>query len=327
MARGIVVRVVARGLRRHRLRVRLGLARSRPPEIDTALSPSATPDVVAELRGVHAVPEDQPVQERVALVLKRVEGMTQEPIAQALGTNVPTARVRLGAHVVPIAAVLAAAVALVVVWWPWREPTWTGGSVMSDREPQTVLLSNGCRVEMERETRMDPCMVGAEGPCVALAQGRARFTVPYKERPGFVVRVGEVEVRVLGTRFAVARNVEGNRTTVSVVVEQGVVEVRVAGGAPRVLHTAESWSGTAQSAPGELSSRPGAAVSIGTSKPVVVGDTTERQGEPGGGGGAPEPGSSTGAPGRSADCSRAKATCLDRYASGAHVREVDALCQ
>lgn len=93
--RGIVVRLAARRLRWHRLQRRLGLLAEEPSDIDYALSKTASPEVVAELRRVYAVLGKLAPEERIALVLKRVEGYTQEQIAQVLGTSIPTAKRRI----------------------------------------------------------------------------------------------------------------------------------------------------------------------------------------------------------------------------------------
>lgn len=93
--RGIAVRLVARCIRRDRLLRRLGLAVDAPFDLGSAVSRSASPEVVLELRRVYRLIESLSAQERIALVLKRVEGLTHEQIASSLGVSIPTAKRRV----------------------------------------------------------------------------------------------------------------------------------------------------------------------------------------------------------------------------------------
>lgn len=93
--RGIVIRMAARRIRWIRLRRKLGLLPAQDFEVESVLSSTAPPDVVAELKVVYRAVESMPAQQRTALILKRVEGMSHEQIADALGVSVPTARRRL----------------------------------------------------------------------------------------------------------------------------------------------------------------------------------------------------------------------------------------
>jgi hypothetical protein len=75
------------------------------------------------------------------------------------------------------------------------------------------------------------------GVDVVLDRGAVTCEVaPRKGRPAFVVDAGEVRVRVIGTRFTVARY----ESAVSVVVDHGTVEVS-ASGQVTVLHDGERW--------------------------------------------------------------------------------------
>jgi len=94
-----------------------------------------------------------------------------------------------------------------------QQPTWrfADGSLASALGATTAL-----RVERDdrAQTRLE------------LSAGSARFDVrPRAGRP-FVVQAGEVEVRVLGTRFELARRTNGS---VDVAVAHGVVQVAAAG--------------------------------------------------------------------------------------------------
>jgi hypothetical protein len=74
-------------------------------------------------------------------------------------------------------------------------------------------------------------------PSVLLERGVATFAVaPRADRPPFVVRAGDTVIRVIGTRFQVARTEE--RITVS--VEHGIVDVQFRGTTRRVGAN-QSW--------------------------------------------------------------------------------------
>ena len=79
----IVVRTVGKRLRRRRLLARLGL---RAPEPG---------DVAVELRRVYAVIAELPAQARIALVLRRVDGLEVPEIARQMGIGLSTVKRRL----------------------------------------------------------------------------------------------------------------------------------------------------------------------------------------------------------------------------------------
>jgi len=93
----IVVRTAARVLRRRQLRRRLGLQRNEaPPDVEKLVSPSAPPDIATELRAIYALIDQLPVEQRMALVLRRVEELELEEIARAMGLSLATIKRRLG---------------------------------------------------------------------------------------------------------------------------------------------------------------------------------------------------------------------------------------
>ncbi len=108
----IVVRQAYKRIRTKRLRVRLGLARNEPIEVDSVVSKTAPPDVAAELRGVYALLGELPAEERVALVLRRVEGHELTEIADQMGLSLATVKRRLSAAEGRLGALLAARRAL-----------------------------------------------------------------------------------------------------------------------------------------------------------------------------------------------------------------------
>lgn len=93
--RTIVVCTAAKRLRRHRLRVRLGLVRHEPIEFAELKAETAPPTIVAELRELYELLDRLPTQARVALVLRRIEGMTVQEIAKHMNTSVSTVKRRI----------------------------------------------------------------------------------------------------------------------------------------------------------------------------------------------------------------------------------------
>lgn len=80
-------------------------------------------------------------------------------------------------------------------------------------------------------------------PNVIVEQGAAWFAVePRGSRPPFVVLAGDTRVRVIGTRFKVARSAE----RVEVTVDHGIVEIGYHGDVTRVTN-GQHWSSAAPS--------------------------------------------------------------------------------
>jgi RNA polymerase sigma factor (sigma-70 family) len=93
----IVVRTAQKVRRRRRLFERLGLIRGKPLELDGFCASTAPPDVVAELKAIYALLRALPVEMHVALVLRRVEGLSIEQIAARMQLSVSTVKRRLAA--------------------------------------------------------------------------------------------------------------------------------------------------------------------------------------------------------------------------------------
>lgn len=92
----IAVRLVCKRIRRTTLLRRFGLAGKRDPfDLDAFVAPTAPPDVVAELAAVYRALDELSADERAALVLRRVEGLSLEEVAEALGVSLATAKRRL----------------------------------------------------------------------------------------------------------------------------------------------------------------------------------------------------------------------------------------
>lgn len=107
--------------------------------------------------------------------------------------------------------------------------------------PSEVIMSDGVRMELSAESRVEPCERYPRQDCVRVSRGRVTFDVEPRQQNPFRVLCGDVEVTVLGTRFTVEQldTEVGNRTAVR--VAEGRVGVSVLGGAHRVLSPGQTW--------------------------------------------------------------------------------------
>lgn len=165
--------------------------------------------------------------------------------------RIPSASPRWWVLAAPLVA--AAAVAAIVIGTrpSLREVAVTEepARVVSGASPSAVSFGDS-HVELDAATAV--VMSHQSGyPTVLLERGAAWFTVaPRKQRPEFVVRAGDATVRVVGTRFRVARSDE----QIAVSVERGVVDVQFRGSAVEV-GASQHWS---SDSPGNISTLAGA---------------------------------------------------------------------
>ena len=94
----VVVRRVGKVLRRRRLARRLGLVPKALP-IDTSgfIATTAPPDAMAELRSIYAIVDELPTDERLALILRRVEGLPLEEVARLCNCSLATVKRKIAA--------------------------------------------------------------------------------------------------------------------------------------------------------------------------------------------------------------------------------------
>lgn len=93
--RSILVRTAAKQLRRLRIARRIGLAQERAYDAALVIDGAAPAEVVVELRRLYRHLHRMPADAGVALVLKRVEGMTIPEIAEHMGVSVGTVKRRI----------------------------------------------------------------------------------------------------------------------------------------------------------------------------------------------------------------------------------------
>lgn len=92
---GIVVRRSRRRIRKMRLLRRIGMVRTQPIDGDSLVGAGASPEVGAELAALYSLLEELQPEARIALVLRRVEGLSMPEIAEQLDTSLSTAKRRL----------------------------------------------------------------------------------------------------------------------------------------------------------------------------------------------------------------------------------------
>jgi RNA polymerase sigma-70 factor, ECF subfamily len=93
----IVVRTAHKRLRRRKLLHRLGLRRGEAIDLDALPLNAAPPDVAAELREIYGVLDALAPEERIALVLRRVEGMELREVADRMQLSLATVKRRIAA--------------------------------------------------------------------------------------------------------------------------------------------------------------------------------------------------------------------------------------
>lgn len=106
----ITVRGARRRIRHRKVLRRLGIGRAEAVETDRAVSFDAPPDVGAELRALYAILSDLPTDVRIALVLRRVEGLTIPEIATMMALSPATVKRRIADGEVLLSAKLGRAV-------------------------------------------------------------------------------------------------------------------------------------------------------------------------------------------------------------------------
>jgi len=164
------------------------------------------------------------------------------------------ARRRGGWLAVPVVAAAAAVVIAVVALREGPSPTLPAPApspvtstelsrVVSGASPSSITFADA-HIALDANSAL---VLTSEGtsPATLLERGAAWFTVaPRADRPAFIVRAGDTVVRVIGTRFRVARSDE----RITVEVEHGLVEVVFRGTTARV-GPAQRWS---SEQPGEV---------------------------------------------------------------------------
>jgi transmembrane sensor len=142
----------------------------------------------------------------------------------------------------------------------------TGTVIESASTPVTVTLRDGSTLALDAQTRLRLLRDEPQDVDVELATGKANFDVTHVGGRAFRVHAGIVQVKVLGTRFEVAKTPRKEGTHIQVAVARGVVEVQRQDGTGGVrrLNAGETWSALIPSSV----SQPQAALAPASTKPV-----------------------------------------------------------
>lgn len=133
-----------------------------------------------------------------------------------------------------------------IVWLALRASSVpsAGAVIESARTPVTVTLRDGSTLALDAQTKLHLMRDEDQAVDVDLGSGKASFDVTHVRGRTFRVHAGLVVVRVVGTRFEVARTTRSEGSYVQVAVARGVVEVqrRDGTGGVRRLNAGETWS-------------------------------------------------------------------------------------
>jgi transmembrane sensor len=132
------------------------------------------------------------------------------------------------------------------IWYASQEravPS-VGAVIESSRTPVTVTLRDGSSLALGAQTKLHLLRDEPDAVDVDLGSGKAGFDVTHVAGRTFRVHAGLVVVRVIGTRFEVARTGRGEGDHIQIAVARGVVEVqrRDGKGDVRRLNAGETWS-------------------------------------------------------------------------------------
>ena len=119
-----------------------------------------------------------------------------------------------------------------------------GALLRTDSSPMQMALEEGSQLSLAKDSAVELLELSPARVEMELGHGRVACDVARNPARRFSVFAGEIEVRVVGTKFSVGRRVDDHHSKVEVHVDRGVVEVRRRG-QERVLRTllaGQSWS-------------------------------------------------------------------------------------
>jgi RNA polymerase sigma-70 factor (ECF subfamily) len=93
----LAIRITHKRMRRRRLAARLGPRPREEVAWDEIIAPTCPPDVAAELSEISTILASFPTNERVAFLLRKVEGISLEEVAIATETSLATVKRRIAA--------------------------------------------------------------------------------------------------------------------------------------------------------------------------------------------------------------------------------------
>ena len=188
-------------------------------------------------------------------------------------------RSRLWGWALGLGAAAVAATALVVIVprfdHPEPQSLLAGAVLETASDSLTMGLVDGSSLKLEQRSRVEVASSGPAGVRLRLKRGRIECSVQPRKEPNFVVLADGVEVRVVGTRFAVATERDSQSRRVEVQVHEGVVEVKSSAEPGEVvrLKAGQSWSQVTKTGPSEkVAAKPVPAVSAEPVAPQAPSD-------------------------------------------------------
>jgi hypothetical protein len=186
-----------------------------------------------------------PIEPMTNAAWSRVERNLFERLDQPAPRSLPAPRSRWPWLAIPAFAVAAAALIVIVLAMRGSaSETDVAGNPSSPIVPSRVVAGDTPSMVSYGDAHLTveahaAIVMDREGssPSVLVERGAVDFTVAPRERDSYVVRAGDVVVRVVGTQFRVARYEEH----VTVAVERGIVDVVFRGDVHR-LTAGQSWS-------------------------------------------------------------------------------------
>ncbi|HUQ04934.1 MAG TPA: FecR domain-containing protein [Kofleriaceae bacterium] len=174
-----------------------------------------------------------------ARVERNLWSALDEGTAAASASAPPATTRRWSRYALGAGVALAAAAALVFLWlWPdGRARSHDLPSRVATHEAPTTVSFGDAEITVASQSTMVLAGTPNRGVDIVLEKGSATFAVaPREGRPPFVVHAGVVDIRVVGTRFTVARSGDAARVDVA----HGEVEV-VAHGRRELVLAGGSW--------------------------------------------------------------------------------------
>jgi len=117
-------------------------------------------------------------------------------------------------------------------------------TLATEHDSLSFTLDEGSKLAVEPHSQVRVLASSDEQVQLELERGAILCDVVHKQNRRFAVLAGDFEVRVVGTRFVVEREVTAEGSTVKVRVERGGVEVRRVGQEDRLFRVkaGQSWS-------------------------------------------------------------------------------------
>lgn len=149
----------------------------------------------------------------------RIHDVATPGPATAAGSSTQRQPARTWAWSIAAAAMLA--VGAIGTWQTLRDRNFSNTILTAVGEARRFALPDGSSLLLNTDSRV-VVAYSTTGRAVELMRGEAHFTVAKNPRRPFVVRVGEVDVRALGTAF----NVRRRDDSVDVLVTEGRVDIQ-----------------------------------------------------------------------------------------------------